>query len=131
MKSRYWKYHDFDHVLNQPEIFVTASNDGLTNNPLAVLARWLGESSYDGLAEADRAGVKLLGKEPLYNFAMFGNYFSHHPYFPPELAFLMDSAKPTHGWRRFACLSHGELANELCNLELEEWPDALTAGDKD
>lgn len=129
VKSRYWKYHDFDLTLNRPEVFVAASDDEINNNSLAILARWLGESSYDGLADADRAGVKLAGEEPLYNLAMFGNYYSHHPYYPAELASLLDYAVPKVVWRRFACLSHGTRANELCNLEPEVWPDILNAAD--
>lgn len=128
MKSRYWKYHDFDLSQNTPNIFVIAAEEEVNNNPLAVLAEWLGQSSYEGLAQATKAGVKLVGEEPLYEFAMFGNVYSHIPLLPVELAFLLESAEPTLMWRRFACRSHGMRAKELCGLELDEWSAPLKSG---
>ena len=57
--SRYWKYRDFDASSNRPAIFVTASNSEIKNNPLAVLADWLGEASFAGLSQAHRNGFVL------------------------------------------------------------------------
>ena len=128
VKSRYWKYHEFDLSRNQPDIFVIAAEEEVNSNPLAVLARWLGPSSYEGLSQAHKTGVKLAGEEFLYYFAMSGMGYSHFPQLPIELAVLLESAEPTIMWRKFACRSHGILAKELCSLELDEWPARLNPG---
>lgn len=120
--ARYSAYRDFDE--QRPVVRVDASETRIENNPLAVLADWLGPESHRTLSEASKNGVQLPGAEPLYRFAMFGNYMSHQPQWPEELAGALEHAPPTLGWRKFACLLPGDYAKELCTTDLGEWPKA-------
>ena len=120
--ARYWKYHDFDSASSRPDIFVTDSDEPIKDHPLALLARRLGTSSYKFLADARARGVTLAGPEPMYVLAMFGNYMSHQPQWPEELAGALEYAQPTLGWRKFACLLPGDNARELCTTNFGEWP---------
>jgi hypothetical protein len=121
---RYAVYRNFNHEEQRPVVRVTASKERIKNDPLAVLADWLGPSSHRTLSEASKKGVKLPGEEPLYRYAMFGNYISHKPQWPVELVDTLEHAQPTFGWRKFACLLPGESAKELCITNLGEWPKA-------
>ena len=120
--GRYSAYRDFFE--HQPGVRVIASAVRIENNPLAVLADWLGPASHPTLSEASNNGVQLPGAEPLYRYAMFGNYMSHQPQWPEELAGALEHAQPTFGWRKFACLLPGDYAKELCTTDLGEWPKA-------
>jgi len=120
--ARYSAYRDFDFDEQRPVVRVAASQKRIENNPLAVLADWLGPSSHGALSEASKNGVELPGREPLYRYAMFGNYPSHRPSWPEELASALEHAQPTFGWRKFACLLPGDSAKKLCTTELGEWP---------
>lgn len=120
--ARYSAYREFDYDGQRPVVRVAASQTRVENNPLAVLADWLGPSSYRTLSEASRNGVKLPGAEPLYNYAMFGNYMSYQPQWPEELAGALEHPQATFGWRKFACLLHGDKAKNLCATELGNWP---------
>lgn len=120
--ARYSAYRDFYE--QRPVVLVTASPARIENNPLAVLADWLGPASHRTLSEASKKGVQLAGREPLYRFAMFGNHMSHQPQWPEELAGALEHAQPTSGWRKFACLLPGDDAKELCTTDLGEWPKA-------
>lgn len=120
--ARYSVYRDIDLDEQRPVVRVTDSGQRIENNPLAVLADWLGPASHRSLSEASTAGVELPGVEPLYNYAMFGNYISHQPQWPEELVDTLDHAQPTFGWRKFACLLPGDKAKKLCTTDLGEWP---------
>ncbi|MDA0681521.1 MAG: hypothetical protein O3A13_00385 [Proteobacteria bacterium] len=120
--ARYSAYREFDYDGQRPVVRVAASQTCVENNPLAVLADWLGPSSYRTLSEASKNGVKLPGAEPLYHYAMFGNHMSYQPQWPEELAGALEHPQPTFGWRKFACLLHGDKAKNLCATELGEWP---------
>jgi len=120
--ARYSAYRDFDYDEQRPVVRVTASRKRIKNNPLAVLADWLGPPSHHALSEASKNGVELPGTEPLYRYAMFGNYMSYQPQWPEELAVALKHAQPTFGWRKFACLLPGDDAKELCTTDLGEWP---------
>ena len=120
--ARYSLYRDFYE--QRPVVRVTNSRTQIENNPLAVLADWLGPASHRTLSEASKNGVQLPGAEPLYRFAMFGNYLTHQPQWPEELAGALDHAQPTLGWRKFACLLPGDYAKKLCTTDLGEWPKA-------
>ena len=120
--ARYSAHRDFDDDEHRPVVRVTASRTPMKNNPLAVLADWLGPASHHTLFEASKAGVELPGAEPLYRYAMFGNYVSHQPQWPEELVGTLDHAQPTFGWRKFACLLPGDEAKKLCLTNLGEWP---------
>lgn len=118
--ARYSLYRDFYE--QRPVVRVTDSRTRIENNPLAVLADWLGPTSHRTLSEASKNGVRLPGTEPLYRYAMFGNYLTHQPQWPAELASALEHAQPTFGWRKFACLLPGDNAKELCTTDLGEWP---------
>lgn len=118
--ARYSMYRDFYE--QRPVVRVTASRTRIKNNPLAVLADWLGPASHRALSEVSKKGVQLPGTEPLYRYSMFGNYFSHQPQWPEELASVLEHAQPTFGWRKFACLLPGDNAKTLCTTALGEWP---------
>jgi hypothetical protein len=120
--ARYSAYRDFDYDEQRPVVRVTASRKLIKNNPLAVLADWLGPPSHHALSEASNNGVELPGPEPLYRYAMFGNYMSHIPAWPEELVSTLEHAQPTFGWRKFACLLPGDKAKKLCTTDLGEWP---------
>jgi len=120
--ARYSAYRDFDFDEQRPVVRVTDSGKRIKNNPLAVLADWLGPASHRTLSEASKTGVELPGAEPLYRYAMFGNYISHQPQWPEELVGTLDHAQPTFGWRKFACLLPGDKAKKLCTTDLGEWP---------
>lgn len=120
--GRYSAYRDFGLDEHRPVVRVADSEKRIENNALAVLADWLGPASHRTLSEASKAGVKLPGSEPLYQYAMFGNYISHQPLWPEELAGALEHAQPTFGWRKFACLLPGDEAKNLCTTELGEWP---------
>lgn len=122
--ARYWKYHDFDAGENRPAIFVTDSDEPIEDHSLALLARVLGESSYEFLSHERSKGVKLPGEEPLYVMNMFGRYYAHRAAWPAELEKLLDVATPNHAWRIFACLTSGSRAKALCELDVSEWPQA-------
>jgi len=115
-------HRNFNHEEQRPVVRVTASKERIKNDPLAVLADWLGPSSHRTLSEASKNGVKLPGEEPLYRYAMFGNYISHKPQWPEELVSTLEHAQPTFGWRKFACLLPGDNAKELCTTNLGKWP---------
>ena len=120
--ARYSAYRDFDYDDWRPVVRVTASQKRIENNPLAVLADWLGPQSHRALSEASKNGVELPGPEPLYRYAMFGNEMSHVPAWPEELASTLEHAQPSFGWRKFACLLPGDEARKLCTSDLGEWP---------
>ncbi len=118
--ARYALHRDFDG--QRPVVKVTNSRTPIGNNPLAVLADWMGPTSYAVLSKASRDGVTLSGSEPLYNFSMFGKPATHRPQWPEALAAALEHASPTFGWRKFACLVPGEQAEQLCTTELGRWP---------
>lgn len=118
--ARYSLYRDFHE--HRPVVRITDSPTRIENNPLAVLADWLGPTSHHTLWEASQNGVRLPGVEPLYQYAMFGNYLTHQPRWPAELASALEYAQPAFNWQKFACLLPGDEAKELCTTELGEWP---------
>lgn len=118
--ARYSAYRDFHE--QRPVVRVTASRTRIKNNALAVLADWLGPTSHRSLSDASKNGVELSGAEPLYRYAMFGNYLSHQPQWPEALAGTLEHAQPTFGWRKFACLLPGDNAKALCTMNLGQWP---------
>ena len=122
VKARYSAYRDFDYDKRRPVVRIEASDEPIPNNPLAVLADWLGPPSHRALSEAGRNGVTLPGVEPLYHYAMFGNIMQHIPQWPEELAVVLEQRQPTFGWRKLACLLPGEEARTLCLSGLGEWP---------
>lgn len=122
--GRYWKYHDFDSTSHRPDVFVTASNEPIEDHPLALLARRLGETTYEVLSHERSRGVTLPGDEPLYVMSMFGRHYAHHGVWSEELEKLLDVAAPNHSWRVLACLTRGPRAKELCELDIREWPEA-------
>ncbi len=115
----YAPHRDFQE--QRPVVRVTASRTPIRNNPLAVLADWLGPESHPTLSEASKYDVTLPGTEPLYIYAMFGNDMTHRPQWPRELEGALEHAQPTFGWRKFACLLPGDTAKNLCTTNLGEW----------
>lgn len=125
VKNRFWPIHDFDKDLERPDVFVAASMEQVRTNPFAILAYVLGEKHYQRFFHAVEGDVAVGEKDVLYRFFMWGDRYYHSPQLPQELDVLLDFAEPTKVWRRFACMTPGERAEELCGLELEMWPAPL------
>lgn len=122
VKRQFWPILEFDDATGKPGTIVRSSATPLTSNPLALIARGLGEPHYAALRDASENWPELREQDVMYNYAMNGPDWAWMPMLPRQLNALIEYAQPTGSWRRFACLLDDERAEELCLLDLELWP---------
>ena len=122
VERQFWPILDFAEANGRPSTFVKESSKRLLSNPLALVARGVGESYYQKFYNAIKELPDSWDQGIMYSYAMNGPDWASNPILPKQLNVLIEDAIPTGGWRRFVCLLDDERAKKLCSLDLDYWP---------